>query len=182
MALGYFGKGALLTRIVANAEINGIQSYLVRRLNEPGWKTGQNMTIPVWVLLLFAARTVVLLSGTVGYFRWSRILTGRATIREWRPDGDQGTDWYRRAMRAHANCLDNLPLYTAVVIALLVTGASNRWLDMLAIVLLIARIAQSTLHIGPEQTEMVAAVRFGCYAIQIVCMIIMGSWAAAVVI
>jgi hypothetical protein len=36
------------------------------------------MTIPVWVLLLFAAWTVVLLSGTVGYFRWSRILTGRA--------------------------------------------------------------------------------------------------------
>lgn len=85
-------------------------------------------------------------------------------------------------MRAHANCLENLPIYTAVVIALLVTGASNRWLDMLAIVLLIARIAQSTLHIGPEQTEMVAAVRFGCYAIQIVCMIIMGSWAAAVAI
>jgi uncharacterized MAPEG superfamily protein len=85
-------------------------------------------------------------------------------------------------MRAHANCLENLPIYTAVVIAILVTGASNRWLDLLAIVLLIARIAQSTLHIGAEQTEMVAAARFGCYAIQIVCMIIMGSWAAAVAI
>jgi uncharacterized MAPEG superfamily protein len=77
-------------------------------------------------------------------------------------------------MRAHANCLENLPIYTAVVIALLVTGASSRWLDVLAIVLLIARIARSTLHIGPKQTEMVAGARFGCYAIQIVCMIIMG--------
>ena len=28
-------------------------------------------------------------------------------------------------MRAHANCLENLPIYTAVVIALLVTGASS---------------------------------------------------------
>ena len=106
------------------------------------------MTIPVWVLLLFAAWTLLLLLVTIGYFRWSRILTGRATMREWRPDEVQGTDWYRRAMRAHANCLENLPIYTAVVIALLVTGASSRWLDMLAIVLLIARIAQSTLHIG----------------------------------
>jgi uncharacterized MAPEG superfamily protein len=79
---------------------------------------------------------------------------------------------------AHANCLENLPIYTAVVIALVVTGASSRWLDILAIVLLIARMAQSTLHIGPEQTEMVAAARFGCYAVQIVCMIIMGGWAA----
>jgi uncharacterized MAPEG superfamily protein len=76
-------------------------------------------------------------------------------MREWRPDEIQGTDWYRRALRAHANCLENLPIYTAVVIALLVTGASSRWLDVLAIVLLIARIAQSTLHIGLEQTEMI---------------------------
>ena len=91
------------------------------------------MTIPGWVLLLFAAWTVVLLSGTVGYFRWSRILTGRATIREWRPDEDQGTDWYRRAMRAHANFLENLPLYTAVVIALLVAKASSPWLDALEV-------------------------------------------------
>ena len=140
------------------------------------------MTIPVWVLLLFAAWTILLLFITIGHFRWSRILTGHATIREWRPDEVQGTDWYRRAMRAHANCLENLPIYTAVVIALVVTGASNRWLDILAIVLLIARIAQSALHIGPAQTEMVAAARFGCYAIQIVCMIIMGGWAAAAAI
>ena len=138
------------------------------------------MTIPVWVLLLFAAWTVVLLSGTVGYFRWSRILTGRATIREWQPDEDQGKDWYRRAMRAHANCLENLPLYTAVVIGLLVTKASSPWLDVLAIILLAARIAQSTLHIGLEQTEFVAGVRFGCYAIQVMCMIMMGVWAAVV--
>ena len=83
------------------------------------------MTVPVWVLLLFAAWTFLLLFATIGFFRWSRILTGRATIREWRPDEDQGTDWYRRAMRAHANCLENLPIYTVVVIALLVTSAER---------------------------------------------------------
>ena len=140
------------------------------------------MTIPVWVLLLFAAWTLVLLFVTIGYFRWSRILTGRATIREWRPDEVQGTDWYRRAMRAHANCLENLPIYTAVVVALLASKASSPWLDALAIVLMMARIAQSTLHIGLEQTEPVAAARFGCYATQIACMIVMGAWTAAAVI
>jgi uncharacterized MAPEG superfamily protein len=80
-------------------------------------------------------------------------------------------------MRAHANCLENLPLYTIVVIGLLVTKASSPWLDGLAIILLAARIAQSTLHIGLEQTEVVAGARFSCYAIQVVCMIIMGVWA-----
>ena len=43
--------------------------------------------------------------------------------------------------------------------------------DGLAIILLVARIAQSVLHIGPTQTEFVAGVRFGFYAIQIACMI-----------
>lgn len=81
---------------------------------------------------------------TVGYFRWSLILTGRATIREWRPDQDQGTDRYRRAMRALAD-------FTVVVIALLVTNAKGQWLDGLAIILLAARIAQSVLHIGPRK-------------------------------
>ena len=38
------------------------------------------MTIPVWVLLLFAAWALLLLFGTVEFFRWSRILTGRARI------------------------------------------------------------------------------------------------------
>jgi uncharacterized MAPEG superfamily protein len=81
-------------------------------------------------------------------------------------------------MRAHANCLENLPLYTAVVIALLITKATSPWLDVLAVILLVARIAQSTLHIGPKQTELVAGARFGCYAVQVVCMVTMGVWAA----
>ena len=80
----------------------------------------------------------------------------------------------------HANCLENLPTYTVVVIALLVTEAKSSWLDGLAIILLIARVAQSVLHIGPTQTELIAGARFGFYAVQIACMIIMGSWAAAV--
>lgn len=67
-----------------------------------------------------------------------------------------------------------------VVIALLVTESKSSWLDGLAIILLIARVAQSVLHIGPTQTELIAGARFGFYAVQIACMIIMGSWAAAV--
>jgi hypothetical protein len=39
------------------------------------------MSIPVWVLLGFAAWTLVPLFG-VGIHRWHRILTGRASIAE----------------------------------------------------------------------------------------------------
>ncbi len=67
------------------------------------------MPIPVWVLLGFAAWTLLLLFATVGVYRWSRILTGRTAIATWRADESQGSEWYRRAMRAHMNCIENLP-------------------------------------------------------------------------
>ena len=77
------------------------------------------MTIPMWMLLGFAAWTVALLLFTVGIYRWSRILTGRVPIREFRADRIEGDDWYRRAMRAHANCIENLPVFGAIVLAIL---------------------------------------------------------------
>ena len=59
------------------------------------------MIIPVWVLLGFAAWTLLILFSTVGVYRWSRILTGRTGIAQWRADEQQGSEWYRRAIRAH---------------------------------------------------------------------------------
>ena len=67
------------------------------------------MPIPVWVLLGFAAWTLFILFVTVGVYRWSRILIGRTAIAEWRADERQGSEWYRRAVRAHLNCLENSP-------------------------------------------------------------------------
>src|ERR1700732_5544631 len=57
-----------------------------------------------------AAWTLLILFATVGIYRWSRILTGRTAIATWRADEQQGSEWYRRAMRAHINCLENLPI------------------------------------------------------------------------
>ena len=55
------------------------------------------MNIPVIVLLVFAAWTLLTLFASVGVYRWSRILTGRTPIGEWRADLPQGSDWYKRA-------------------------------------------------------------------------------------
>lgn len=132
------------------------------------------MTTPIWVLLAFAGWTLLILFATVGVYRWSRILTGRATVREWKPDEPQGAGWYRRAMQAHMNCVENLPVYGAVAVAILATGVQSPVLDLLALTVLVARIVQSLIHIIPEQTEAVAVFRFALYFIQIVCMFAMG--------
>lgn len=132
------------------------------------------MTIPVWVLLLFAAWTIATLLATVGVYRWSRILTGRAALSEFRADAPQGSDWYRRAMRAHANCVENLPVYAAIVVASVASGVRSPTLDALAVVLLAARVSQTVTHVAVEQTDAVVAVRFSFYFVQIVCMAGMG--------
>jgi len=132
------------------------------------------MTIPVWVLLLFAGWTLATLLATVGVYRWSRILTGRAALSEFRADVQHGSEWYRRAMRAHANCVENLPVYAAVVVAIVASGVRDSMLDTLAVVLLAARVLQTVTHVAVEQTDPVVAVRFTFFFVQIVCMAGMG--------
>ncbi len=131
------------------------------------------MPIPVWVLLGFAGWTLLILFATVGAYRWSRILTGRTSIAAWRADEQQGSEWYRRAIRAHMNCLENLPIYTAIVVALLAVPITSPILDWLAITILVARVCQSSIHLLFEQTNVVAGIRFTFYFVQAIAMIAM---------
>lgn len=140
------------------------------------------MTIPVLVLLAFAGWTLLTLTGSVGVYRWSLILTGRASVAEWRADVPQGSDWYQRAMRAHMNCVENLPVYSAIVVALMATGAHSSLIDNLAIAMLAARIAQTTVHIALPPTEVAASVRFALFFAQVICMTAMGVIVAATAI
>ena len=113
------------------------------------------MTLPVWMLVGFAAWTVLLLLATVGVYRWSRILTGRVPIRNFRADQIEGADWYKRAMRAHANCVENLPVFGAIVFGLHVGNVSGVLVNTLAVVVLVARILQSLVHVCFDQTNTV---------------------------
>ena len=132
------------------------------------------MSIPLWVLLGYAAWTLLTLFATVGVYRWGHSLTGRTGIAEWRADEVQGNEWYRRAVRAHQNCLENLPIYTAIAVALVATRITNPILDGLAITVLVARICQTLIHLSVEQTNVVASLRFTFFLLQAICMVGMG--------
>ena len=125
------------------------------------------MTIPIWMLLGFAAWTVLLLSATVGVYRWTRILSGRASVSSFRADQVEGEDWYRRSMRAHANCIENLPVFGAIVLALYVAGVGGRVVDILSILVLISRVLQSLVHVSHVQTDAFVAVRFSLLCVQL---------------
>lgn len=126
------------------------------------------MSLPVWMLVGFAAWTILLLLATVGVYRWSRILTGRVAIREFRADQIEGAEWYKRAMRAHANCVENLPVFGAIVLGLHVGNVGSALIDALAVTVLVARVMQSLVHVCLIQTNTVTAVRFGFFFVQIV--------------
>lgn len=126
------------------------------------------MILPVWMLVGFAAWTVLLLLATVGVYRWSRILTRRVAIREFRADQIEGADWYKRATRAHANCIENLPVFGAIVFGLYVGNVGSALVNALAVAVLVARIMQSLVHVCFIQTDIVTSVRFGFFFVQIV--------------
>lgn len=129
------------------------------------------MTLPIWMLLAFAAWTVVLLLSTIGVYRWSRILSGRTPINDFRADRIEGADWYRRSMRAHANCIENLPVFGAIVLALYVSQLGGATVNYLCITVLVARVFQSLVHICLSQTNVVASFRFLFFFVQIVCFV-----------
>ena len=120
------------------------------------------------MLLGFATWTLLLLITTVGVYRWSRILTGRVEVRSFRADQVEGEDWYKRAMRAHANCVENLPVFGAIVFALYVGNVASTLVDFLAIAILIARVLQSLVHVCFVQTNTMASTRFAFFSVQII--------------
>jgi len=126
------------------------------------------MTVPIWMLLGFAAWTVLLLSATVGVYRWARILSGRASVSSFRADQVEGEDWYRRSMRAHANCIENLPVFGAIVLALSVGGVGGPVINVLCVLVLVSRVLQSLVHVSHAQTDAFVAVRFSMLCVQLV--------------
>jgi len=139
------------------------------------------MTIPQWTLLGFTAWTLALLMATVGVYRWANILMSKARIASFRSDQLEGEDWYRRGTRAHANCIENLPVFGAIVYVITTIGLQGPMVDTLCIAILAARICQSTVHVSHVQTDALVAVRFSFFSVQLVCflaLIVMAVMAA----
>ena len=136
------------------------------------------MTIPQWTLLGFAAWTLALLMATVGVYRWGLILFAKAGIASFPPEAREGAGWYQRGTRAHANCIENLPVFGAVVYLITAIGLEGPMVNALCIATLAARIVQSCVHISHEQTNAFVAVRFSFYSVQLVSFLVLIVMAA----
>ena len=128
------------------------------------------MTIPLWSLLVFAVWTLAVLAGTIGVYRWNLILRGERAIHTFRADATEGPDWYRRATRAHANCVENLPVFGAIVTIATFAGVHSAAFDAAAIVVSAARVVQTVTHIAFRESRRSVSIRFGFFAVQLSCM------------
>lgn len=127
------------------------------------------MTIPIWMLLGFASWTILLLASTIGVYRWALIFAGRMPVNGFSAEQPEGADWYKRAMRAHANCVESLPVFGAIVFALYASGTDGLVVDLASILILAARVMQSLVHVCLRQTSAVVAVRFSFLLVQLAC-------------
>ena len=116
----------------------------------------ETMNIPVLAVLAFAMWTITILMLGVGIHRWSLILAGKAELKSFPGDEPHGPPFYRRVVRAHANCIENLPVFAAIVLAAQASAADSPTLDVLSVVVVAARL----LHGAHLRRNAAIAVRF----------------------
>jgi uncharacterized MAPEG superfamily protein len=121
-------------------------------------------------VLGYAAWTLTLLIAIAGH-RLVLALGGRRQANSFSPWGDDVSPFSARLCRAHANCVENLPIFAAIVTVAVLTGGSQVT-DPLALWVLAARVAQSTVHLASTSTRAVS-VRFAFMAVQV---LMLGSW------
>ncbi|TXI46399.1 MAG: MAPEG family protein [Lysobacter sp.] len=121
------------------------------------------MSPSLTAVLLYAAWTLLLLSA-IAALRAYHTLDGRPA-NAFAVGGDDVSAFSGRLCRAHANCYENLPAFAAILFAAMLAGRSDIT-DPLALWLVAARAAQSTVHLWSTSVPAVI-FRFACLAPQI---------------
>lgn len=128
----------------------------------------------LWSLLGFVLWTIAVLIAGIGLPRLSAIATRRAAPSSFVADVPHGSERYRRAMRAHMNCVENLPLFASLVLIGKVIEIDSPAFEWLAVLVLPARMAQSVIHVASGSNRAVIA-RFSFFCVQLGCFVAMAA-------
>jgi len=109
-----------------------------------------------WALLL------LLLMETV---RSYLVVVGQKRSNEFTPDNSTLSPFMQRLARAHANCVEGFPIFGGLLLVSLATGNAGIT-DPLALWLVAARVAQSTIHVASISVTAVN-LRFGFFCVQL---------------
>ena len=99
------------------------------------------------------------------FSRFKFIVTGAVPANQFRPDNSNLPPFMQRLARAHANCIEGLPIFGGLMLVALLANKSSIT-DPLAYTLLGARILQSLIHISSVSVA-ASWLRFFAFAVQV---------------
>jgi uncharacterized MAPEG superfamily protein len=121
------------------------------------------MNATTFALTGFIAWTLLLLV-LMEALRSQLVLSRRVRANGFQPDNANLSPFMQRLARAHANCLEGLPVFGGLMLVALITERSALT-DPLALWLLAARIVQSVIHLVSLSVTAVT-LRFTAFSVQ----------------
>ena len=108
-----------------------------------------------WALLLLVLMEVI---------RTSLVMTGKVAANGFTPDNANLSPFMQRLARAHANCVEGLPIFGGLL-AIAIMTSRTVVTDPLALWFLGARIVQSIIHLA-STSPIAVSLRFTAFAVQ----------------
>jgi uncharacterized MAPEG superfamily protein len=115
-------------------------------------------------LVGYTAWTLLLAIAIITFRTWV-VLGEKRAANDFEPFGSDVSAFSGRLCRAHANCYENLPIFGAIILVALVTGNAGIT-DSLARWVLVARVAQSTVHLI-STSELAVMLRVTIFTVQL---------------
>lgn len=129
------------------------------------------------IALVFYALWVIALVLMIAIDRLLLIFRGQVKNNEFLSGVPHGNESYWRINRAQINTTENLPIFAVIVLAAWVAGSESPLFNLLAVVVLVARIVQSVIHIV-SGGQIATWFRTAMFAVQIACEI----WMAVMIL
>lgn len=108
-----------------------------------------------WALLLLVLMEII---------RSQLVLRGKVPANGFTPDNATLSPFMQRLARAHANCVENLPIFGGLLLVSIATG-QTAITDPLAYLFLGSRVFQSVVHLT-SLTSTAVTIRFTAFAVQ----------------
>ncbi len=108
-----------------------------------------------WALLLLVLMEAI---------RARLVMTGQVLANGFRPDNANLSPFMQRLARAHANCLEGLPVFGGLMLVAVVSDRTQVT-DPLAYAFLVARVLQSLVHLASLSSAAVT-LRFTLFTVQ----------------
>lgn len=115
----------------------------------------------------------------VGFIAWSifllvlmesirskMVVTKEVAANGFNPENSNLSPFMQRLARAHANCIEGLPIFGGLMVAAVISS-NTAITDQLAYVFLGARIVQSLIHLA-SLSPVAVTMRFSAFAVQMV--------------